>query len=62
MKFAAALLVLLSTLSVNANAKVMFTSDAENSTRVIASSSSGKSLTPVQPLVSEVSEQGGPSQ
>ncbi len=53
MKFAAALLVLLSMLSVSAHAKVMFTSDAENSTRVIASSTSGKSLTPVQPLVAE---------
>jgi hypothetical protein len=53
MKFAAALLVLLSTLSVSANAKVMFTNDAENSTRVIASSTSGKNLTPAQPLVSE---------
>ncbi len=53
MKFAAALLVLLSTLSRSANAKVMFTSDAENSTRVIASSASGKNLQPVQPLVSE---------
>ena len=53
MKFAAALLVLLSTLPVSANAKVMFTNDAENSTRVIASSTSDKTLTPAQPLVAE---------
>jgi hypothetical protein len=31
----------------------MFTSDAENNTRMIAASTSGKSLPPVQPLASE---------
>src|SRR6266849_8064717 len=51
MKFAAAVLILFSTLSLRANARTMLTSDPADATRMVAASTSSRTLPPAQPVM-----------
>jgi uncharacterized membrane protein YgdD (TMEM256/DUF423 family) len=51
MKFASAILVLLSTLSVRANARTMLAGDPVDGTRVVATSASARALSPDEPVI-----------